>query len=54
MEINMRLQVVDMNQDFEKWNAIIINSPDFYTIAHNPSLIGFLHKKLNVSISRIY
>ena len=32
---------------FEKWNAIILNSPDFYTIAHNPSLIGFLHKAFN-------
>ena len=41
----MRLQEVDIDRNFNKWNEIILNSPDFYTIAHNPSLIIFLHFK---------
>jgi len=37
----MRLQEIDIDRNFNKWNEIILNSPDFYTIAHNPSLIIF-------------
>lgn len=42
----MRLEEVNIEKDFEKWNSVVINSPDFYTIANNPSLINFLDKTL--------
>jgi len=45
MEI-MRLEEINIKKDFEEWNSIVINSPDFYTIANNPSLINFLDKTL--------
>tara|TARA_B110000003_G_C16555318_1_gene498193 strand:+ start:181 stop:1173 length:993 start_codon:yes stop_codon:yes gene_type:complete len=38
----LEIRKVNIDKDFEEWNDIIINSPDFYTIAHNPSLISFL------------
>lgn len=42
----MKLQVINLKKDFEEWNSIVLNSPDFYTIANNPSLINFLDKTL--------
>ncbi|MDC0249372.1 GNAT family N-acetyltransferase [Flavobacteriales bacterium] len=38
----MDLRKVNINKELDSWNDIINNSPDFYTIAHNPSLIGFI------------
>ena len=42
----MDLRKVDIEKELDSWNEIIKNSPDFYTIAHNPSLIGFIEKTL--------
>ena len=38
----MKLRVANINNEITSWNEIINNSPDFYTIAHNPSLIFFI------------
>jgi hypothetical protein len=38
------LKKINIDRDYNIWNFIVINSPDFYTIAHNPSLIEFLSK----------
>ena len=40
----MDLRKVNIHKELDSWNEIINNSPDFYTIAHNPSLIGFIDK----------
>jgi hypothetical protein len=42
----MDLRKVNIYKELDSWNEIINNSPDFYTIAHNPSLIGFIEKTL--------
>jgi lipid II:glycine glycyltransferase (peptidoglycan interpeptide bridge formation enzyme) len=42
----MQLKEINIDTDFELWNSIILNSPDFYTVAHNPSLIKYLDKTL--------
>ena len=42
----MRLKEINIDTDFELWNSIVLNSPDFYTIAHNPSLIQYLDTTL--------
>tara|TARA_B100001142_G_C14348407_1_gene660979 strand:- start:2215 stop:3237 length:1023 start_codon:yes stop_codon:yes gene_type:complete len=43
---NMELIKANIDKDFNKWNDVILNSPDFYTIAHNPSLLKFLENTL--------
>ncbi len=42
----MRLRKLNINNELNLWNEIINNSPDFHTIAHNPSLIQFLSKTM--------
>ena len=42
----MNLRKVDSHKDLKNWNEIVSNSPDFYTIAHNPSLIDFIDSTL--------
>ncbi len=42
----MELIKVNIKKDFNKWNEVVLNSPDFYTIAHNPSLLKFLENTL--------
>ena len=42
----MELRIVNINKELDSWNEIINNSPDFYTIAHNPSLIVFINNTL--------
>jgi len=39
----MELRKVNINKELDSWNEVINNSPDFYTIAHNPSLIFFIN-----------
>ena len=43
----MRLQKINTESDINLWNQIITNSPDFYTISHNPSLIIFLKQHMD-------
>lgn len=42
----MKLKKINIDVDIVLWNSIILNSPDFYTIAHNPSLIQYLEETL--------
>lgn len=42
----MELRKVNINKELNSWNEVIINSPDFYTIAHNPSVITFIDNTL--------
>jgi hypothetical protein len=42
----MELRKVNINKELDGWNEIISNSPDFYTIAQNPSLIDFIDSTL--------
>ena len=42
----MELRKANIDIEFEKWNEVVLNSPDFYTIAHNPSLLIFLENTL--------
>lgn len=42
----MELRKANINKELDSWNEIISNSPDFYTIAHNPSLIDFIDNTL--------
>ena len=41
MEIDFILEKIDNNSDIKTWENILENSPDFYTISHNPLLIHF-------------
>ena len=43
----MELRKANINNELDSWNEIINNSPDFYTIAHNPSLITFINNTLD-------
>ena len=45
----MNLKKVNVDNDLDLWDEILINSPDFYTIAHNPSLLVFLKETLGWS-----
>jgi len=42
----MELRKLNISNELDIWNEIISNSPDFYTIAHNPSLIDFINNTL--------
>lgn len=42
----MELRKVNIDIELEEWNDVVLNSPDLYTIAHNPSLLIFLEKTL--------
>ena len=42
----MRLQKIKIESDINLWDQIITNSPDFFTISHNPSLINFLKQHM--------
>lgn len=43
----MRLQKIKIESDINLWDQIITNSPDFFTISHNPSLINFLKQHMS-------
>lgn len=42
----MELRKANIAKELDSWNEVINNSPDFYTIAHNPSLIAFINNTL--------
>ncbi len=41
----MRLKEININKELKIWDEILNESPDFYTISHNPSLTTFLETK---------
>ena len=41
----MKLKEININKDLKIWDNILKNSPDFYTISHNPALLDFLQTK---------
>lgn len=43
----LKLKSVEFPRDLNEWNQIVLKSPDFYTIANNPSVIKFLEKTFN-------
>ncbi len=44
----LKLKSVEFPRDLNEWNQIVLKSPDFYTIANNPSVIKFLEKTLQL------